>query len=79
MENDIKAKLSSLSDMELYKLINAVCVASGMDAKRASAMTSDIPRLRRMLLALSDSQISTLVSSLGKDDIKDVIGRLGEP
>ena len=75
-DNDIKAKLSSLSDADLYSLINAVCVAAGMDPKKAGAMTGDIPRLRRMLLALSDKQISALVSSLGKDDVKDVISRL---
>ena len=78
-KNDIKATLASLTDMELYNLINAVCVAAGMDAKKANSMTSDIPRLRRMLSALSDAQIAALMSSLGKEDVSDVIGRLGSP
>ena len=76
-DTDIKAKLATLSDGELYGLINAVCVAAGMDSKKASAMTSDIPRLRRMLSALSDKQIATLIGTLGKDDVQDIMRRLG--
>ena len=76
-DNGIKAKLSSLTDAELYEIINAVCIAAGMDQKKASAMTADIPKLRRMLLALSDKQIVALIGSLGTADRQDIMQRLG--
>ena len=62
---------------ELYEIINAVCIAAGMDQKKASAMTADIPKLRRMLLALSDKQIAALIGSLGAADRQDIMQRLG--
>jgi hypothetical protein len=48
-----------------------------MDQKKASAMTADIPKLRRMLLALSDKQIAALIGSLGTADRQDIMQRLG--
>ena len=75
--SNIKEKLSQMSDEELYNLINAVCVAAGMDRKKATSLTSDIPRLRRMLSALSDKQIASLVASLGKDDVNYIMNRIG--
>lgn len=76
-ENDIKNKLAGLSDSDLYKLINAVCIAAGMDRSKADTLTSDIPRLRRMLTTLSDKQISTLMASLGANDAGEMLKRLG--
>lgn len=71
-ENSIAEKLSSLSDMELYNMINAVCEAVGMDAKKSAALISDIPRLRRMISALSDKQLSNLISSLSTEQRKEL-------
>jgi hypothetical protein len=74
----LKAKLNSLDDMQLYNLINTVALASGLDAKKANSLTSDIPKLRRMLSSLSDEQINTLLSmvSRGNGGISEIISRL---
>ena len=78
-DNGIKARLAALSDGELYGLICAVCAAAGMDKKKTAKLTSDIPRLRRMLEGLSEKQISSLIGTLGKDGVQDIMRRLGEP
>ena len=75
-EKSIKEKLADMSDMELYNLLNAVCVAAGVDKVRARALTADIPRLRRMISSLSDGQIANLMASLG-GDTGDMMKRLG--
>jgi hypothetical protein len=50
-------------------------MASGLDSARAQALTSDIPRLRRMLSSLSDEQIATMLSSIGRNvDINKLFG-----
>lgn len=76
-DNGIKGRLAALSDSELYGVISAVCAAAGMDAKKTRQMTSDIPRLRRMLSSLSEKQIGALISSLGKDDLQELMQKLG--
>ena len=73
--NSLKAKLNSLDDMQLYNLINSVALAAGMDAKKAKALTGDIPRLRKMLSSLDDKQINTLLATLGKGTAEDILGR----
>ena len=75
-EKSIKEKIAALDDMKLYNLITAVALASGMDRKKVNSLASDIPRLRRMLQSLSDSQINTLVASLGNGTAQDIISRL---
>lgn len=71
----LKEKLSKMSDMELYTLIHTVAMASGLDSARAQTITSDIPRLRRMLSSLSDEQIATMLASLGRNtDISKLFG-----
>lgn len=75
-ENSIKAKIEALDDLQLYNLINTVALSSGLDAKKASKLTGDIPRLRRMLSSLDDKQINTLLSSLGRGTVNDIIERL---
>lgn len=71
----LKEKLSKMSDMELYTLLNTVALASGLDKTKAQALTSDIPRLRRMLSTLSDEQIGTMLSALGRNtDISSIWG-----
>ena len=71
----LKEKLSGLSDIELYNLLNTVALASGLDKARAQALTSDIPRLRRMIMTLSDEQIGVMLSAIGRsDDIKKMLG-----
>ena len=77
-ENSLKSKLSKLSDDELYKLIYAVCTAAGLEKQKADYLTSDIPKLRRMLTALSDKQISSLLASLGTADAGEMINKLGQ-
>ncbi len=73
-KNSIRSKLLAMSDMELYSLLNTVALASGLDASKAQALTSDIPRLRRMLSSLTDGQIDTLLASLGRGtDINRII------
>lgn len=76
-EKSIKDRLSAMSDEELYKLINAVCAAAGLDPGRTRALTSDIPKLRRMIAALSDRQVSNLLASLGNADTGEMLKRLG--
>ena len=77
-QNSIKAKLASLDDMQLYTLINTVALASGLDKQKANSLTSDIPRLRRMLSSLTDEQINTLISSIGRGNvsISEIVDRL---
>ncbi len=75
-ENSLKAKIEALDDMQLYNLINTVALASGLDAKKASRLTGDIPRLRRMLSTLDDSQINALLASLGRGTVNDILSRL---
>lgn len=75
-ENGLKAKLSSLDDVQLYGLINAVAVSSGLDAKKTERLCSDIPRLRRMLQTLDEDRIKTLMSALNGKDITDIMERL---
>ena len=75
-EKSLKSKLSGLSDEELYKIINAVCIAAGLDRKKADHLTSDIPRLRRMLCSLNDKQISSLLATLGTKDTSEIFSRL---
>ncbi len=75
-ENSIKAKIAALDDMQLYNLITTVALASGLDSKKVNKMTSDIPRLRRMLGSLDDNQINTLLASIGRGNVQDIIGRL---
>ncbi len=71
----LKEKLNKMSDMELYTLIHTVALASGLDGARAQALTSDIPRLRRMISSLSDEQIATMLSSIGRNvDINKLFG-----
>jgi hypothetical protein len=71
----LKEKLNKMSDMELYTLIHTVALASGLDGAKAQALTSDIPRLRRMLSSLSDEQIATMLSSIGRNvDINKLFG-----
>ena len=76
-EKSIKARLSAMSDGELYSVISAVCAAARLEPERARALTGDIPRLRRMLEALSDRQISSLIASLGEADASEMLRRLG--
>ena len=71
----LKEKLNKMSDMELYTLIHTVALASGLDGAKAQALTSDIPRLRRMISSLSDEQIATMLSSIGRNvDINKLFG-----
>ena len=77
-ENSLKSKLSGLSDDELYKLIYTGCTAAGLDRQKADYLTSDIPKLRRMLSSLSDKQISSLLASLGASDLSGVLDRLSK-
>ena len=71
----LKEKLSALSDLELYNLISAVALASGIDKARAQALCSDIPRLRRMIASLSDEQISVMLRAMGNGaDLKRFLG-----
>ena len=74
--NSMKEKIQALDDMQLYTLISNVVRASGMDEKRIAHLTGDIPRLKRMLCSLSDEQINTLLSSLGRGTANDIINRL---
>ena len=76
-DNGIKSRLAEMSDSELYTLISAVCAAAGLDAGRTRALCADIPRLRRMIAALSDKQISALLASLGEQDASEMLRRLG--
>ncbi|MBR2473970.1 MAG: hypothetical protein IKB51_02950 [Clostridia bacterium] len=73
----IKDRLVGMSDIELYRLINSACAAAGVDRRKAEQLTSDIPRLRRMIAALSDRQISDLLASLGSRDINDTLRQIG--
>ena len=71
----LKEKLSALSDMELYNLISAVALTSGIDKAQAQALCSDIPRLRRMIASLSDEQISVMLRAMGNGaDLKRFFG-----
>ena len=73
----LKEKLSALSDMQLYNLLYAVAIASGLGKEKAQTLTSDIPRLRRMLMTLNDEQIGTMLASLGQNNgVNDIIERL---
>ena len=76
-DRSIKEKLNGLSDEELYKLIRSVCIAVGMDSAKENALISDIPRLRRMLGALNDKQIASLMTSLGAEERSELAKRLG--
>lgn len=76
MSDAFKTRIAKLSDAELYALINSVCASVGLDAKKAHELTSDIPKLRRMLGSLSDKQISALIGSLGSNDVSDAKKKL---
>ena len=81
--NNINAKglsqqLSSLGDNELKSIITAVCAAAGVREEKTAELTSDIPRLRRMLSAMSDRRISSLLSTLGNSEISDMHRKLGD-
>ncbi len=78
-QKSIKEKLSSLDDIELYNVINAVCLASGLDESKTKNLTGNIPRLRKMLASLDEKQINTLLASLGRsgeNEIAEMIRRL---
>ncbi len=75
-EKGIKTQIEALDDAQLYGLINAVAVSSGLDAKKTEKLCSDIPRLRRMLQSLDEAQIKTLMSTLSDKDISDILKRL---
>ena len=73
----IGQRLARVSDAELYSALNAVCSAAGIDGTRREALTSDIPRLRRMLSSLSDAQLAALFGSLGESEKQAIMKRLG--
>lgn len=75
---DLSRQLSSLSDDELHSMITAVCAAAGVSAEKTAELTSDIPRLRRMLNAMSDRRISALLSTLGVSDVSEILRKLGD-
>ena len=81
--NDINSanltkQLSTLSDAELKSIITAVCAAAGTSPEKTAQLTSDIPRLRRMLSAMSDRRISALLSTLGNSDVSDILRKLSD-
>ena len=81
--NNINAKelsrqLSSLSDTDLKSIITAVCAAAGVREGKTAELTSDIPRLRRMLSAMSDKRIASLLSTLGGSEVSDMLRKLGD-
>ena len=81
--NNINAKglsqqLASLSDAELKSIITAVCAAAGVREGKTAELTSDIPRLRRMLSAMSDRRIASLLATLGNSEVSDMLRKLGE-
>ena len=81
--NNINAKglnkqLSSLSDEELKSIITAVCAAAGVREGKTAELTSDIPKLRRMLSAMSDRRIATLLATLGNSEVSEILRKLGD-
>lgn len=74
---NIRERLMAMSDIELYKLINAAFAAAGLDQRKTESMTSDVQRLRRMISSLSDRQISALLASLGSRDVGELLRQFG--
>ena len=74
---NIRERLMAMSDIELYKLINAAFAAAGLDQRKTESMTSDVQRLRRMISSLSDRQISALLASLGSRDVGELLRQIG--
>jgi len=74
---NIRERLMAMSDIELYKLINAAFAAAGLDQRKTESMTSDVQRLRRMISSLSDRQISALLASLGSRDVGEALRQFG--
>lgn len=77
-KNEISSQLASLSDSQLCSIIAAVSAAAGLESEKTQALTSDIPRLRNMLSAMSDKRISQLLSTLGSVDSAEILRKLGE-
>ena len=75
---NLSKQLSSLSDTELKSIITAVCAAARTSPEKTAQLTSDIPRLRRMLNAMSDRRISALLSTLGNSDVSDILRKLSD-
>lgn len=73
----IKERIAALSDREFEMIIRTVITAAGMDQRKAAALTSDIPTLRRKLLQTDDEQLSYMLRSLGSTDAESLLRSLG--
>ncbi len=75
-KNGLKERLGALSDSELSTLILSISAAAGLPPSSVSALTDDIPSLRKKLSSLGDGEIAALLSAIGTTDAEKAIQNL---